>query len=77
MVVIKMINPIVEIIRKRRLDLEISMNELAEKAGISRQMIHNWENRGDLPMTDSFLKVCNVLGLEIRDFSTVYNKTIK
>lgn len=58
-----------EKIKKRRLELEMSQKDLAEKVETSWQTISNCE-RGLMPTVATLTKICEVLGLKI---DLVYN----
>jgi len=50
-------NPITKI----RENLDLTKKELAVKLEVSRQSVHNWENRGIKPNQESISKIADML----------------
>ena len=49
----------------RRMDLNISQRDLAQKCGIKQPMIARIERMDATPRIDTLIKICNSLGLKI------------
>ena len=56
-------------IRLRRLELDMSQEELAEKAGISTSFIGHIERAEKSATLDTFDQICEVLGLSLDYFA--------
>ena len=57
-----------EKIRKRRIELGLTMPELAERAGITRQTLSKWEKGDTTTMrVDNFFNLCSALLLTPND----------
>ena len=54
-----------EILMKRRKELGITQDDLAEKLDISRQSISRWENGECMPDSERLIKLSDVLGLSL------------
>lgn len=60
-----------------RVSLEIDDRTLGEVLGVGRSTVNNWRNRAyrlsefDFPSMSNFIKVCNALDLDPRDFYTL------
>ena len=52
------------ILKRRRLAQRLSLTRLAEKAGLSRQMVSYVERGLRVPGLDTLLRICKVLGLD-------------
>ena len=52
-----------ETLRKKRMDLGLTMRELAEKAGVSETTVYNWEIRNKKPYRRTEEKLRVILGL--------------
>jgi len=52
-----------EIIRKKRMDLRLTMREVAERLGVSETTIYNWEIRNRKPYRRTEEKLKAILGL--------------
>ena len=50
----------------RRLDLNMSQRDLAEKCGIKQPMIARIERFDATPRIDTLIKICDALGLRIK-----------
>jgi len=44
----------------------LTVEELAEKTGVSIATLYSWENTSRSPVNDDMLKVADVLGISIR-----------
>lgn len=51
-----------ERIRKKRMDLHLTMKELAQKLGVSETTIYNWEIKGGKPCRTTEEKLLAILG---------------
>lgn len=54
-----------EIITTLRTEAGLSMNQLADRIGVSPQSVLNWEAGKTCPKADSLLAVCDATGFEI------------
>lgn len=54
-------------VRNRREELGLSQAELADRAGVSRQLISSLENERHLPRVDAAVGIASVLGVEVAD----------
>ena len=52
-----------ERIRKKRMDLGLTMKDIAEKAGVSETTVYNWEIRNRKPYRKTEEKLRVILGL--------------
>lgn len=55
-------------IKSRRENLGMSQYKLAEKLNVNRSLVSRWEAGISQPSVDNFVKVCDVLGMQIGDF---------
>lgn len=55
-----------EVIRLERLRLRMKQSDVGKKSGVNPSTIGGWENGNCCPMLDKFLKVLDVLGLELK-----------
>lgn len=55
------------IVKRERLAQKLSLTRLAEKAGLSRQMVSYVERGLRVPGLDTLLRICKVLGLDAAD----------
>ena len=58
-------NEIMQKLKQVRINSKISQEELAEKVGVTRQTIRNWENGDYIPNVTELIKLCNVLKIKI------------
>lgn len=58
------------LIRNARMKANISQTELSRKVGVSRVSIYRWENNLCRPSYEDTLKISEVLGIKLVDFST-------
>lgn len=58
-------NEIIQKLKQVRINSKISQEELAEKVGVTRQTIRNWENGDYIPNVTELIKLCNVLKIKI------------
>jgi len=56
------------IINSRRVNVGLTQEELAEKVGTVRTTVTKWENGTREPSWSNFVKLCEVLSLEVNDF---------
>lgn len=54
---------------KRRKELGITQDELADKLGVSRQSISKWENGECMPDTDKLIRLSDVLGMSLDELT--------
>ena len=52
------------ILKRKRLSKEMSLTLVAERAGLSRQMVSYVERGLRVPGLDTLLRICRVLGLD-------------
>ena len=52
-----------EVIRKKRMDLGLTMREIAERLGVSETTVYNWEIRNRKPYRRTEEKLRAILGL--------------
>ncbi len=52
-------------LKKLRLSHNLTQNEVASKALVSRQAVSNWENDKNLPDIGSIILLCNLYGISI------------
>lgn len=55
-------------IKLRRKNIGYSQEKLAELVGVYRHQIIRWENNQAEPSLSNFVKLCEVLGMNINDF---------
>jgi transcriptional regulator with XRE-family HTH domain len=55
------------ILKRRRLEKEMSLTRLAEKAGLSRQMVSYVERGLRIPGLDTLMRICRVMDLDAAD----------
>ncbi len=68
------------IIKNARLKTKLSQSELAEKIELNEKHISNIERGVNAPILDTFLKLCDVLELNLQDFGvhiTANNNKLK
>jgi DNA-binding transcriptional regulator YiaG len=53
-----------EILRKRRMDLGLTMKNIAEKTGVSETTVYNWEIRNKKPYRKTEEKLRTILDLK-------------
>lgn len=53
-----------ELIRKKRMDLRLTMGEIAERLEVSEITVYNWEIRNRKPYRKTEEKLRDILGLE-------------
>ena len=63
----KVCSGVAAIIKRERLKQELSLTRLAEKAGLSRQMVSYVERGLRVPGLDTLLRITRVLGLNAAD----------
>jgi transcriptional regulator with XRE-family HTH domain len=49
-----------------RIKTGLSVEELADKTGVSIATLYSWENASRSPVNDDMLKVADILGISIR-----------
>jgi len=54
-----------ENLKKLRKNKKMSQEILAEKIGVSRQSIYNWENNLAIPKITDILLICDIFGCEL------------
>jgi len=52
-------------IKKYRLEMEVSQEELAERIFVSRQTVSNWENEKNYPDLKSLLLLSSLFGVSL------------
>ena len=55
-------------IKSRRLNIGLTHKQLAEKMDTTVTTISKWENNHVEPSFSNFIKLCEVLGMNINDF---------
>jgi transcriptional regulator with XRE-family HTH domain len=63
----KVCSGVAAILKRKRLAKKLSLTRLAEKAGLSRQMVSYVERGLRVPGLDTLLRICKVLGLDAAD----------
>jgi len=58
-----------EMLMKRRRELGLTQDELAEKLNISRQSISRWENGECMPESDKLIKLSEILGVSLDELT--------
>ncbi|MBU0477043.1 helix-turn-helix domain-containing protein [bacterium] len=58
-----------ERIRKKRMDLHLTMKDVAQKLGVSETTIYNWEIKGRKPYRRTEEKLRAILGLKQKKIS--------
>ena len=58
-------------IQSRRINIGMSQRELAEKLGVTLTTISRWENEHCEPRVYEFIKICDILGMKLKDFEEV------
>lgn len=53
-----------EMIRKKRMDLGLTMKNIAEKTGVSETTVYNWEIKNRKPYRRTEEKLRDILGLK-------------
>jgi len=53
-----------EIVRKKRMEMRLTMREIAEKLGVSETTVYNWEIRNRKPYRRTEEKLRAILGLK-------------
>ncbi len=53
-----------ERIRRKRMDMRLTMREIAERLGVSETTVYNWEIRNRKPYRKTEEKLRDILGLE-------------
>jgi len=53
-----------EMIRKKRMDLRLTMREIAERIGVSETTVYNWEIKNRKPYSKTEEKLKTILGLK-------------
>lgn len=56
---------IAEMIKKTRLDNNITQEEYAQKFGVTRQTVSSWENGKSLPDLQLIITICNTYNLSL------------
>lgn len=65
-------------IRDERLRLGLTLAELGDKIGVSKQCLSGWEHGRNMPDVFSLNSIADICGLEIKDFLTnVSTKRVK
>ena len=54
-----------EIIKKKRLELGLSQQQLADKAGLSHNTVYNLESNRVSTNLETYEKICKVLGIKL------------
>lgn len=63
----KVCSAVAIVLKRERLKQEMSLTRLAEKAGLSRQMVSYVERGLRVPGLDTLLRITRVLGLDAAD----------
>ena len=63
----KVCSNVARILREEREREKLSLNSLAAKAGISRQMVSYIEQEERNPSLDTLLRICNALNVHLDD----------
>ena len=63
----KVCSGVAAILKRERLAKKLSLTRVAEKAGLSRQMISYVERGLRVPGLDTLMRICRVLGLDAAD----------
>ena len=53
-----------EMVRKKRMDMRLTMREVAERLGVSETTVYNWEMRNKKPYRRTEEKLKAILGLK-------------
>lgn len=53
-----------ELIRKKRMDMRLTMREIAERSGVSETTVYNWEIKNRKPYKRTEEKLKTILGLK-------------
>ena len=53
-----------EMLRKKRMDMRLTMKDIAEKLGVSETTVYNWEIRNKKPYRRTEEKLRSILGLK-------------
>ena len=61
-------------LKKIRKEYGLSQEQLADKLGVSRQSVSNWESQQAYPEMDKVIQLCNMFNLNIDE---LLNKDIK
>lgn len=61
-------------IKSRRQNIGYSQEKLAELVGVYRHQIIRWENEQSEPTWKNFVKLCEVLGMELSWFTEKENE---
>ena len=56
-------------IKSRRKNLDMTQKQLAEKVGVTDVTISRYENGAREPSFTEFIKLCEVLGMKLEDFT--------
>jgi DNA-binding XRE family transcriptional regulator len=56
----------IAMVRNRRLELGVRAEDAGEKAGFRPQTLRDFEQGRSVPKLDTFVAVCEALGLEVR-----------
>lgn len=64
-------------IRAKRKDRGLTMDQLADRLGVTRQAVFNWESGGTLPTADKLPEIARVLGCSIDDLYSTNNEEDK
>lgn len=62
------------VIKKYRLDKELSQKELAKLLGKSKNVISNWENGVNKPDANNIERLCELLDIPVNEFFANENK---
>lgn len=65
---LKMIREFSTVMKSKRKELKISINQLSQITNISKSMLYDYENGIREPTTKRFLKICGVLKINPRNF---------
>jgi Zn-dependent peptidase ImmA (M78 family)/DNA-binding XRE family transcriptional regulator len=64
-------------LRLIRLFRDLTLNDIAEKMGLTRQLIHRWETNQRTPNESQILELSSVLGVELSFFSRLDVKRLE
>ena len=64
-----------QVFKKYRKEAEISQAELADKMGVSRNTLINWEAGINFPDLDNVSTLCTILNIPLSELFGIYEKT--